>query len=73
MFHVGYYSSNNLKMSSAVDSLPSSQISVETFTFPVLSFGSSPKNSADVSHYNDRTLALQLSTRVENFLYAIVP
>jgi hypothetical protein len=58
-----------LTLSSAVDNLPSSQISVLIFTFLVLSFGSSPKNSADVS----QTLALKLPTRVENFLFAIVP
>jgi len=73
MFYVVYYSSKNLILSSAVDILPSSQISVIIFTFPVLSFGSSPKNSADVSQYNDRTFALKLQTRVENFLFAIVP
>jgi len=73
MFNVGYYSSKNLTLSSAVDSLPSSQISVVIFAFLVLSFGSSPKNSTDVSQYNDRTLALKLPKRVANFLFVIVP
>jgi hypothetical protein len=73
MFNVGYCSSKNLTLSSAVDILPSSQISVVIFTFPILSFGSAPKSSADVSQYNDRTLALKLPTRVANFFCAIVP
>jgi len=73
MFDVVYYSSKNPTLSSAVDILPSSQISVIIFIFPVLSFGSSPKNSADVFQYNDRTFPLKLPTRVENFLFAIIP